>query len=357
MYCTGCSSVEQLLKIIEPVKHCMMSFVNTIQAEHKQNKSKLDEHPVGSSHWCMTQMKIVLYLGRVKGDAKAILGSLKPVGDWCVVCKGSMVYDCHTGDHVCQRCGVTDNRVDDSKLTFHQGGSYNHSVIHRYTIREHFSQTMCDFSGNGQRYVPPSILHACRMFLGTGSQVTSEKVFSVLQKMRHRKYYQHKYAIATRLRGNKEFTISCEEVDAMKERFRRYSKHFYDFQHECKVGKVSRRGKLRIFWPMRFILKKLCLEVGRPDLLKFVRGISGKQRLEQYNKQWDKLVEYTRVMFPDPLPTPTSSHQMNNEMIQLGQSKRAYASLGLGSNQQKRLTKFQGTTRQQQRRRRLLSSS
>lgn len=211
--------------------------------------------------------------------------------DLCPKCNQRVLYNPQQGENVCRSCGSCFRMVNDNIATFHDFKQYNCNKIHNYATVEHFAQSLCDFSTIGRRKVPAHVMKLCKKNLGKGNQVTSHKVFALLSQYKLRGYYACKYEIANRLRDTPEFTISSDEIRRIRDEYRRYDRRFFSFQREHNIGTYSKRGKMRIYWPMRFILARIFEAIGRRDLVFYLRKISDPGRLKRYFHYWNILKE------------------------------------------------------------------
>lgn len=249
---------------------------------------------VGSPAWCFYQMDHIKLINQCK---QSVIELLKKVSvcnvNTCQSCGGiDFVVDtkrCHT---ICTQCGLT-GMYDADVTTRSDKTTYNRPCRHHYTALEHFSQTLCDFARIGDRTTPPDVFQFVYTVLGTGDSVTSARVFETLRLNKYRAYYQHKYTIASQLRDTPEYRVEGNDVYELRRLYRLIHLRIYNFQERHNIGKRNKRGKLRIYWPMRYILARLCELINRPDLVPFIRGISGKERLDVYNQFWDLLIAET----------------------------------------------------------------
>ena len=77
-------------------------------------------------------------------------------------------------------------------------------------------------------------------------------------------------------------------------------------------------GKPRVYWPIRYILKRMCEEIKRPDLKKFIRGVCDKEKLKLYDKYWYKLKHFVDSTRPKRTTVDPSTLA-----CRLGRAKRA----------------------------------
>lgn len=249
----------------------------------------LEQLPVGKTDWCMITMKRLELLKQCQLECIKYK-SIKPTHSRiCSSCNIPFHYNHTESTKVCTGCGASFDVLMDHEYSFNSSSRFNGQRRHHYEFKEHFSQTLCDFTCTGQRTVPIKIMSYCRFSLGIGKHVTSENVFQLLQIGGYRRYYQLKYEIAYRLRGVREFEINSREISDLRTVYRRYQQEFIPFQQAHYIGTYSKTGKPRIYWPMRYILAKMCEEIKRGDLKSFIRGVKDKVKLERYDFYWGKL--------------------------------------------------------------------
>lgn len=251
---------------------------------------KMQELDVTSVEYCMLQMQEYTLFEEFKTAVKNIKTANDP--NKCKQCGTALTLDTVNSATVCESCGLQTQLVCVNQMQFTDRERYNRNPVHHYHFYEHFSQTLCDFTGIGNRNVPEHIMRYCRRAMLPEKNVTSEAVFNALRIQGYRPYYNLKYIIAARIRGSWEFKMSTHEIELMRVLFKRYSFYFMDYQARAGVGTISSRGKRRVFWPMRFILKQLCDMIGRADLKQFLRSIVTTRRKSVYKYHWKKLVEY-----------------------------------------------------------------
>ena len=266
-------------------------------------------------------MKRLQSLQECKKQMIAYVPPRGDIRDMCPKCHVFWNHDDVRSDKVCTNCGLCKFYTSDTNVTVPQRSQYNRNNIHRYTISEHFAQTVRDFSCHGSRNIPEEILVYCKAALGVGPSVTSEKVFLALRSNGYRDYYQYKYIIACTLRGIQEFHLSCKETSELIRIYKLYSREFFPFQLLHNIGTYSVRGKMRMYWPMRFVLARMCEQIGRGELCGFIRGVLGSKRLEKYKYYWKKLQAEIDARYPKSMSTWQPLQQ-----IQLKKSRHRPAS-------------------------------
>ena len=246
----------------------------------------------GMPDWCLCDMKRHLIFQQCKKECIEHIHIAPTHSDRCKHCDTVYYIDHTTSTKVCTGCGISVDVLFDDKFDYSTRARYNTQRHHHYDPSEHFSQTVCDFTCTGARRIPVEIFSYCRTILGRGLHVTSNNVFITLQLGKYSSYYMYKYEITNRLRGTPEFVLSSHEIRCLRDNYKRYRYEFIPFQQTHGIGSISKRGKPRIYWPMRFILQKMCQEIGRSDLCNYIRKIRDKKKLKLYNIYWDKLKSF-----------------------------------------------------------------
>lgn len=270
------------------VKH----IVNDFNDQELSVRIEMDFFNAGSTEWCMCEMKRHMLLDQCKKECIEHLYNAPTHSDRCKQCDTVYFIDNKTSTKVCKGCGISIDILLDDKLDYSTRDRFNGNRRHHYDPSEHFAQTIFDFTCTGARKIPVNVLAYCRAVVGSGLHVSSENVFTALKMGGFRNYYLHKYEITNRLRGKPEFQLTSREIANMRAIYKRYRYEFIPFQQAHCIGTVSMSGKPRIFWPIRYILKKICEEVGRCDVVIFIRGVCDKQKLEIYDKYWNMLTKF-----------------------------------------------------------------
>ena len=295
------------------------SLLNVVDSFHFQFDTIVEKQnllEIGCTLWCFYEMERITLLDDCKRECILKKKQQQKKEDLCTTCKIPLYNNMKEAHKVCKTCGKTYN-LNSEFTTINEKTNYTwQRMRHHYDHREHFAQTINDFTNIGNRNVPPEVMKYCMVVLGRGLHVTSSDVYNVLKSNGYRSYYQYKYEIANYLRGKPEFIVTSLEITKMKTMFQRYSKDIIPFQRN--VLKLNSQKKMRILWPMRFILAEICKEIEREDLIKYIRKISCKKRYEYYLKTWQLFVQYV----DDRYPRPTWTHVNNS--IQLKKTKTLY---------------------------------
>lgn len=271
--------------------HNLKHIVNDFNDQELFIRAEMERLPMGSTDWCMCEMKRHLLFAECKKECIEHFYKAPTHSDRCKQCDTVFFLDDRTSTEVCKRCGLSTDRIVDD-VDYSTRDRYNGNRRHHYDPTEHFSQSVFDFTCTGTRMIPVKVFGYCRAILGRGLHVTSRNVFLTLKMGGFSAYYLHKYEITNRLRGKPEFVMTSREIAQVHGVYKRYRYEFIPFQQTHCIGTASKNGKPRIYWPMRYILKKICQEIGRGDVVIFIRGICDTQKLQLYDKYWSKLTDF-----------------------------------------------------------------
>ena len=264
-------------------------IVNDYYDQELDLRVQMDYFDTGSTEWCMAEMKRHLLLKDCKTDCIEHKATTVTHSDICPTCNKVFYIDQCTSSKVCKTCGTSISIILEQQFDYTTQDRYNGNRVHHYNPSEHFSQTLSDFACIGSRRVPLKVFSYCRTVLGRGVHVSSHNVFLTLQMGGFSAYYMYKYEITNRLRGMPEFTLTSKEIMRIRDCYKRYRNEFIPFQQAHYIGKYSKMGKPRIFWPVRYILQRMCEEIGRSDLGLFIRGVRDNKKLAEYDYYWEKL--------------------------------------------------------------------
>lgn len=239
----------------------------------------------------MCEMKRMVLLDQVFAEVKEMWHADKTKVDStrCQKCKTLFFYDETTSEKACRQCGLSVFVIENDHVTFNARSRYNRNAKHVYAKHEHFFQTLLDMTCMGKRKICLDVVNYCKAVLGRGKHITFEHVFKALQTGGYTRFYNIKYEISARLRGEPEIVLSMRETEQLRGHYRRYDACFYDFQVAHRIGNRSCSGRLRLYWPVRFIMVEMFKLIDRPDLIKCVKPVSGPHRLARYIEYWKEL--------------------------------------------------------------------
>jgi len=262
----------------------------------------------GQIEYTLIAMKRRMLFEQCQAEVKEISLSANPKVDSsrCPTCHSLFFYEADTSTNTCRQCGLSVFVIEHATQSWHERGNYNTNPKHYYAKKEHFQQTLLDMTCTGNRRVPVSVVTFCKAMLGRGDHITYKQVFVALQAGGYSRFYNSRYEVAARLRGRPEIILSPREIDKVRGNYHRYDVCFYDFQVEHSIGNRSRSRRLRLYWPVRFIMVEMFKLIDRHDLIKHVKGVAGRKRLKLYKQYWEKL----RIMVDRRRPQQLREHTL-----------------------------------------------
>jgi hypothetical protein len=245
----------------------------------------------GSVEYVMCEMKRILLKEQVIEEVKEMWHKdLNKVDSTrCQKCKTLFFYEETTSSKTCRQCGLSVDVLENSHVSFAALSRYNRNARHVYAKHEHFFQTLLDMTCMSKRRVSLDVVNYCKAVLGRGKHITFQTVFKALQTGGYTRFYNIKYEIAARLRGGPEIVLSMRETEQLRGHYRRYDACFYEFQVAQRIGNRSCSGRLRLYWPVRFVMVEMFKLIDRHDLIKCVKPVSGPHRLARYIAHWKQL--------------------------------------------------------------------
>jgi len=263
-------------------------------------EEEMNNEPVGSVAYVVCNMKRLMLLEQVIAEVKELWhkDETKIDSTRCQRCKTLYFYEESTSSNTCKQCGLSVFVIENNLVSFHARSRYNRNARHVYAKHEHFFQTLLDMTCTGKRKVSLEIVQYCKAMLGRGKHITFQMVFKTLQIAGYTAFYNIKYEIAARLRGEPEIVLSMRETEMLRGHYRRYDACFHDFQVANRIGNRSQSGRLRLYWPVRFIMVEMFRLIGRGDLVHCVKEISGPKRLANYKFYWTQLRRFVNHRKP-----------------------------------------------------------
>lgn len=255
---------------------------------------------VGSVVYVMGEMKRMVLFAQTLAEVKEMWhkASNKVDSSRCQRCKTLYFYEQCTSSNTCRQCGHSVYVIENDLVSFHSISRYNRNAKHIYAKHEHFFQTLLDMTCMSRRKVSFEAVNYCKAVLGRGRHITFEMVFKTLQNGGYKRYYNLRYEISARLRGGPEIVLSTRETEKLRGHYRRYDSCFYEFQVAHRIGNRSQSGRLRLYWPVRFIMAEMFLLIDRRDLVECVKPISGRQRFLRYGEYWTRLRQFVNKRKP-----------------------------------------------------------
>ena len=179
------------------------------------------------------------------------------------------IHDFRQGEdgYVCSKCFQVDTKPIFA-LTYEQ--EIRRTSSSPYKRRSHFQTKIYEIQGLNRIPIPP------RIYKLVQNCMNSEDIKTVLQKNGEKLYYGQVFNIL-RDKGIDVPIFSQEELKRLYQYFATINS-VYD--------RIKENNNLLNY---HFILRKLCVLIGREDMLDFLFKLRSKRKLGQYSRIWNKI--------------------------------------------------------------------
>lgn len=225
------------------------------------------------------------YLNEVEGQfdvcPKGTEDHLKP----CKGC-GSMytrIFDEVQSEESCSKCGMIEY-VLGNELGFKEEQEMEKNVVYSYKRENHFNEWISQFQAKESTSVPDIVIDQLRaefkkQKIKDLSEITHEKVKTLLKKLNYSKYYEHVPYISTILNGIQPPTMP----QALEDKLRLM---FHKIQAPFEKHKPANRKN---FLSYSYVLYKLCELLGEDEFLPCFPLLKSREKLYVQDQIWEKM--------------------------------------------------------------------
>jgi hypothetical protein len=281
----GCTTeaelAEYLLDCVPIIKEYTASAPEEVQTKHVLNLK------VASRKGIQRQDIYKRYMTEVEGHIDAC-----PRGqeDHMKPCRGcgamfSRIFDDVQSEEACSNCGVIDT-VLCNEVGFKEEQEMEKNVVYSYKRENHFNEWISQFQAKESTSVPQVVIDQLRaefkkQKIKDLSEITHEKVKTLLKKLGWAKYYEHVPYIATIVSGITPPTMP----QALEDKLRLM---FHKIQDPFEKHKPANRKN---FLSYSFVLYKLCELLGEDDFLPCFPLLKSKEKLYIQDQIWKKICD------------------------------------------------------------------
>ena len=227
------------------------------------------------------------YLSEVEHDVDAGKKGQDPSLLPCKNCKStfSFIIDEETSDRVCKECGYAEY-YQEEKVGFKEEQEMEKNVVYSYKRENHFNEWVSQFQAKESTHVPEEVISLLRnefkkQKVKDLSEITHEKVKTLLKKLDKSKYYEHVPYITTILNGIQPPTMP----QALEDKLRLM------FHHIQKPFEKHKPAKRKNFLSYSYVLYKFCELLGEDDYLPCFPLLKSKEKLYAQDEIWKKICE------------------------------------------------------------------
>jgi len=205
----------------------------------------------------------------------------------CINCgaKFSIIFDEVASENICMECGTTEY-MQGEEIGFKEEQDMEKHVIYSYKRENHFNEWVSQFQAKESTNVPPDVVSLLRnefkkQKIKDLSEITHEKVKTLLKKLDKSKYYEHVPYITTILNGIQPPTMT----QALEDKLRLM------FHHIQKPFEKHKPAKRKNFLSYSYVLYKFCELLGEDDYLPCFPLLKSKEKLYAQDEIWKKICE------------------------------------------------------------------
>ena len=227
------------------------------------------------------------YLAEVEDEHFDMVKGTDPDQMPCKNCKSSYSYlrDETTSDMVCTKCGYSEYFLGE-EVGFKEEQEMEKNIVYSYKRENHFNEWVSQFQAKESTNVPTDVVSLLRnefkkQKIKDLSEITHEKVKTLLKKLDKSKYYEHVPYITTILNGIQPPTMT----QALEDKLRLM------FHHIQKPFEKHKPAKRKNFLSYSYVLYKFCELLGEDDYLPCFPLLKSKEKLYIQDEIWKKICE------------------------------------------------------------------
>lgn len=203
-------------------------------------------------------------------------------------CKGcgsmyTRIFDEVQSEESCSKCGMIEY-VLGNELGFKEEQEMEKNVVYSYKRENHFNEWISQFQAKESTSVPDIVIDQLRaefkkQKIKDLSEITHEKVKTLLKKLNYSKYYEHVPYISTILNGIQPPTMP----QALEDKLRLM---FHKIQAPFEKHKPANRKN---FLSYSYVLYKLCELLGEDEFLPCFPLLKSREKLYVQDQIWEKM--------------------------------------------------------------------
>jgi hypothetical protein len=277
---TEAELAEYLLDCVPIIKEYTSEVSEEVSTKHVLNLK------VASRKGVQRQDIYKRYMTEVEGHvdattARASEDHLKP-------CRGcgamfSRIFDDVQSEESCSNCGVIDT-VLCNEVGFKEEQEMEKNVVYSYKRENHFNEWISQFQAKESTSVPEAVIEQLRaefkkQKIKDLSEITHEKVKTLLKKLGWAKYYEHVPYISTILNGIQPPTMPQALEDKLRLMFHKIQAPF----------EKHKPGNRKNFLSYSFVLYKMCELLEHDEYLPCFPLLKSREKLYVQDQIWKKI--------------------------------------------------------------------
>ena len=259
----------------------------TAEAKEEVSTKQMLNFKVSSRKGVQRQDIYKRYMNEVEDQYEA---HPKGLDDHLKPCRGcgemfTKVFDETQSEESCSNCGLIET-VLGNELGFKEEQEMEKNVVYSYKRENHFNEWISQFQAKESTSVPEVVVDQLRsefkkQKIKDLTEITHEKVKTLLKKLGWAKYYEHVPYISTILNGVQPPTMPQALEDKLRLMFHKIQAPFE------KHKPVNRKN----FLSYSFCLYKMCELLGEDAFLPCFPLLKSKEKLYVQDQIWKKICE------------------------------------------------------------------
>lgn len=206
----------------------------------------------------------------------------------CPDCNVKMYLLVQDGQYVCNKCGVTQSWIVDSERVTYKEPPKEVSYF-CYKRINHFNEWLAQFQAKESTDIPKVVY---RKVIGElskdkhtqASQITAERVRTILRRTGFNRYYEHVHHIMNRITGITPPSIDRKTEETLRMMFKQIQVPFN--KHCPRRNKPNQRKN---FLHYGYVLYKFLQLLEYDDLLKHFTLLKSREKLHEHDELWKKI--------------------------------------------------------------------
>jgi len=290
-YYEGIENVETTRTDASPTDGGILSYLGTATDEEttgdevSDTSDTFDFFDIPASREDLRHM----YLKKIdvvdETDTKKSTSKLKSKPNVCANCKTELSHIHAEGVVECKTCGVLQNIINDTDRASYKDPP-KESCYYSYRRSNHFNEWIAQFQGKETTQIPRTVLvqvvnEIKKERIHNLNELSTQKVRSILKKLKLNKYYEHIPHIINQLNGQPPPYMSRQTEEVLRIMFQKIQGPFLEF---CPK-------KRKNFLSYSYVLHKFVELLGMDELKPLFPLLKSREKLASQDMIWKKICE------------------------------------------------------------------
>ena len=290
-YYEGIENVETTRTDASPTDGGILSYLGTATDEEttgdevSDTSDTFDFFDIPASREDLRHMYLKKIDVEDETDTKKSTSKLKPKPNVCANCKTELSHIHAEGVVECKTCGVLHNIINDTDRASYKDPP-KESCYYSYRRSNHFNEWIAQFQGKETTQIPRTVLvqvvnEIKKERIHNLNELSTQKVRSILKKLKLNKYYEHIPHIINQLNGQPPPYMSRQTEEVLRIMFQKIQGPFLEF---CPK-------KRKNFLSYSYVLHKFVELLGMDELKPLFPLLKSREKLASQDMIWKKICE------------------------------------------------------------------